>query len=199
MKRFLSVILVLTLLPTALFLTACNNKKPVDEPTATDVPAAFLGNIDEVLDLIVNKAIELDADKEYSIGEISCYHSPIDADNCEDVLGLTPDEFTQYVDAAMESKPSDSWQTHSIVIVKLKDGTDVKAIAEKMTAGTSPCRFGCLRVEAIVGGYAGNYVVLGATSQTGCDAVFAAFSQLAAVPATRIDRTNDWSDNSFFG
>ncbi|MDD7669680.1 MAG: hypothetical protein PT943_00240 [Ruminococcus sp.] len=40
-------------------------------------------------------------------------------------------------DTQKDSK--NSWVTHSVVVVKLKDGVDVKTVAEKSSARLKPC------------------------------------------------------------
>lgn len=225
MKRILTAVIALMLICLALVSCGGNNQKPDDttpqdtttakdtkdtskdtkkddKSTTTDKTPdttpekkeAFSGTIDEVLDLIVNKATELDK-SEYGIGGIKCYHSPVDTDVCDVILGLDDKEFAEYVEAAVESKPEGSWFTHSVVVVKLKDGVDVKAVAEKIVSKTEAVRFGCLRPQAIVGAYTGNYVVFTTSDSSICEVVFEAVKALSGADVTRVDRTKDWSDS----
>ncbi|MEA4832196.1 MAG: hypothetical protein VB118_06235 [Oscillospiraceae bacterium] len=211
MKNTIAFTLVLAFFITAALLSGCQNKKAPEETgkstqktseTATvtcEAKTAFNGKAGDILDQIIKKAIELDTDKEYGIESIECSHNAIDSDNCTDILGLTTEEFTAGVEEAVESKPEGSWFTHSIVVVKAKDGTDAAALAEKIVKNTKPNRFGCLKPEAIVGGYAGQYIVFTASSSTSCEAVYQALSALSAIAPTRIDRTNDWSGGGLNG
>ena len=75
-------------------------------------------------------------------------------------------------DTQKDSK--NSWFTHSVVVVKLKDGVDVKTVAEKIIGKTDAVRFGCLRPQAIVGAYTGSFVVFTTSDKDKCDAVFEA-------------------------
>ena len=84
----------------------------------------------------------------------------MDADSCQDILGLTPDEFAADVVSAVESKPEGSWFAHSIVVVQSKKDVDVAALADQISKGTNPARFGCIKTEAVVVGYAGQYIIL---------------------------------------
>ena len=127
-----------------------------EELSKPETKEAFTGTVDEILDLIVKKAGELDSANEYNISTIACSHSVVDIDSCDTILGLEDKEFEDYVEAAVESKPDGSWFTHSVVVVKLRDGVDVKTVAEKIVSKTEAVRFGCLRPEAIVGAYTGN-------------------------------------------
>lgn len=171
----------------------------IADTTAAAEKPAFTGTSVEVLDLIVATAIELDTDKEYGIGTIACTDTAVDADSCTDILGLTTEEFNAKVESATESKPDGSWYTHSVVVIKVKDGVDVTALAEQIVKNTKPDRFGCLKPESIVGCYAGQYIIFAASDSTICEAVFSAVKTLSAVEPVRIDRTNDWDGGGFFG
>ncbi len=188
MKRLLAVFVF-----AALALCGCG--KTTHDDGESRPRAAFLGSAEQILSSVIGRAIELDADSEYSIAEIDCYTRAVDETNCVEILGLTPEEFTQYIVEAVESKPEDSWQPHSVVLVEAVEGVDTQELAERILGGTSPSRFGCLRVEAITVGCSGSYIVLAATSDTGCDAVYAAFEELSELPSARFDRENDWSDS----
>lgn len=168
---------------------------PKTPDTTPEAKAAFDGTVDEVLDLIINKAIEIDSDKEYGIGSIQCYHSPVDTDACDTILGLDDKEFNEYIEAAVESKHEGSWFTHSVVVVKLKDGVDVKTVAEKIIGKTEAVRFGCLRPQAIVGAYTGSFVVFTTSDKDKCEAVFEAVKALSGTEVTRVDREKNWSDS----
>ena len=108
---------------------------------------------------------------------------------------LEDKEFEDYVEAAVESKPDGSWYTHSVVVVKLRDGVDVKTVAEKIVSKTEAVRFGCLRPEAIVGAYTGNYVVFTTSGKGICESVYEAVKELSGTDVTRVDREKNWSDS----
>ena len=91
-----------------------------EEPSKPETKEAFTGTVDEILDLIVKKAGELDSANEYNISTIACSHSVVDIDSCDTILGLEDKEFEDYVEAAVESKPDGSWFTHSVVVVSPK-------------------------------------------------------------------------------
>lgn len=181
MKKLICTVLALCLLACA--LVSCGSAP------------AFEGTVEEILDNIVTKAIELDTEPEFGIASIECTPTVVDAENCESVLGLSEEEFNEYVEAAIESKPNGSWYTHSIVVIKLKDGVDVPTVAEKIVMNTKPNRFGCLKPRSIVGARAGQYVIFSASSETSTEAVYNAVKALSAVEPTRIDRENDWSSS----
>lgn len=211
MKRL--AILFLTVLLAGAVLTACatnksdsNETTSSTEATATPTPtpkpsdiAAFEGSADEILEQLINKTIEAKVVVDEELKGIKCYHNPVDAESCQDILGLTPDEFAADVEAAVESKPESSWFAHSIVVIKGKKGIDMAVLADQIAKGTNPARFGCIKAEAVVVGYAGQYVFLCASFKNTCDAVYSTFSSLSAVTAVRIDRENDWNDGGLLG
>ena len=226
MKKF--VILILAVLLVGTMLIACVNNgsgndvtpTPSDEPTPTSskdvtptpiptptsaptpIPsdkAAFTGTAEEILNQLISKTVEKKVVAEEELGGIKCYCKNVDADSCQDILGLTPDEFAADVEAAIESKPEGSWFAHSIVVIKSKTGVDAAALADKISKGTNPARFGCIKAETVVVGQAGQYILLCASFQTTSDAIYSTFSELSAVTANRIDRENDWSDGGMLG
>lgn len=200
MKKHASLLLVVLLVAT--MLTACatdgSNHDATPTPGQTD-KAAFEGTADEILNQLISKTIEKKVIADEELKDIECYNKNVDADSCLDILGLTPDELAADVEAAVESKPEGSWFAHSIVMITIKNGVDVAALADRISKGTNPARFGCIKGEAVVVGYAGQYIVLCASFQTTCDAIYTTFSELSAVTATRIDRENDWSDGGLIG
>ena len=161
-----------------------------EELSKPETKEAFTGTVDEILDLIVKKAGELDSANEYNISTIACSHSVVDIDSCDTILGLEDKD-----EAAVESKPDGSWFTHSVVVVKLRDGVDVKTVAEKIVSKTEAVRFGCLRPEAIVGAYTGNYVVFTTSGKGICESVYEAVKELSGTDVTRVDREKNWSDS----
>lgn len=206
MKKIIALILVCAFCALAFVSCADAEKTKTEapkteetsEPTAPETKpepakAAFEGTMDDILNMVVAKAIELDEDKEFGISSIECTNTPVTNELCDLILGLTEEEFAALVDEAIESKPNGSWFTHSVVVVKLKDGVNVEEAANKIVANTSPSRFGCLKPQSIVGSYAGNFVVFAASSETTTEAVFGAVKALSGIEPTRIDRENTWS------
>ena len=193
MKKLAYFLLAAVLAGT--LLAACANNKPTPEPTPTTAPsdpAAFDGQVNEILARLISETIAKKSIADEELKDITCYDKPVDADSCQDILGLTPAEFSADILSAVESKPEGSWFAHSIVLIQCKDQVDVAALADQISKGTNPARFGCLKAEAVVVGYAGQYIVLCASFQKTCDAIYAMFGALSAVQSSRIDRENDW-------
>ena len=179
--------------------TTASTAKPEPKPEPSENIFSGKTDIDTVLDKVIARAAEIEKDDEYGIGTIESYHLAVDEDSCETILGLSVEEFQKYVESAMESKPEASWYTHSVVVVKFKDGADVKAVSEKIMEKTEAVRFGCLRPEAIVGARTGNYLVFTTSSKEMCDDVYKAVAELAGEGTVRIDREKNWSDSGLMG
>lgn len=208
MKKKLIMLLAVAMLATS--LASCGETGKKDGTTTatdgkkTDVTTtekkeekkpAFEGEIGDILDSIVAKAGEIEGNTEYGIKSISCYHNDVDTDSCETILGLSEEKFKEYVDAAVESKPDGSWFTHSVVVVRLKDGVNVEEAAKTIVANTEPVRFGCLRPQKIVGMYTGNYVIFTTSGEEICENVYKAVEALSSDSVVRVDRDKNWSDS----
>ena len=167
------------------------------DPVTPTVKKAFEGEIGDVLDKIVEKAKEIDT-SEYGIGSIACHHREITADIAIDILGIDDKEFAKLIDSAIESQPDGSWHTHSVIVIKFKDGVDVKAAAETIRTKSKADRCGCLTPDAWVGALTGDYMVFTISNSSICEAVYKAVSELSAGEVTRLDRENDWKPGGMF-
>ena len=168
------------------------------DPVTPTVKKAFEGEIGDVLDKIVEKAKEIDT-SEYGIGSIACHHREITADIAIDILGIDDKEFAKLIDSAIESQPDGSWHTHSVIVIKFKDGVDVKAAAETIRTKSKADRCGCLTPDAWVGALTGDYMVFTISNSSICEAVYKAVSELSACEVTHLDRENDWKRGGMFG
>lgn len=186
MKKLISALLVVCML--ALALASCGKTPDVEK-----VPA-FEGTVEDVLSAVVTRACELNSARDFGMmSQIECTPTVVDVDGCDRILGLTDEEYASYIEAAIESKPNGSWYTHSVVVIKLKEGTNVEEVANKIIANTSPSRFGCLKPSTIVGFFAGDFVIFAASDEDSCEDVFTAVKELSAVEPVRIDRENTWT------
>ncbi len=209
MKKYLCSVLCLAMLLSVALVSGC--KKPeteeskVEESQAETQAAFGDKTVEAVMDELIAKAKELDTDEfglnslEDAEREMVLQNTVLTAEYCETVLGLSEDEFAQYVDTAVENSLTNaSWMTYSTVLVKLKDGVDAAAVAEKIIANTNPRRFGCLTPSCIQGGYTGQYVYFMAFNDISCAAFDEAVKALSAASVKTISRDNDWSGGFFF-
>lgn len=186
MKKFVNIVIALCLFG---ILTGCKNN---DNSTKE-----LNENPSELLAKIINIASEYDKDDEYGLATIEVEEHEVTKEETDDVLGLPAEEFDKYIDKALESKVVNSWVNHSIVVIKIKEGQNVKEIAEKIVKNTSPSRFGCLKASKIEGAYYGNYVIYAASDETIVDNVIKAFQQILDNKGTVITRENNWNTNFF--
>ncbi len=167
------------------------------EPITPADKKAFDGEIGDILDKIVAKAKEIDT-SEYGIGAITCHHREITANIAVDILGIDDEEFAKLIDFAIESQPDGSWFTHSVIVIKFKDGIDVKAAAETIRTKSIADRCGCLTPDAWIGALTGDYMVFTISDSSICEAVYKAVCDLSACEVTRLDRENDWKRGGMF-
>jgi hypothetical protein len=194
-------LILLAVVLAGTMLSACAGNGPDQGPTptpSTNGESAFEGQVNEILDQMINRTIEEKNLDDEELKNIACYDKPIDSDSARIFSGWRrPYSHPQW--RPQESKPEGSWFAHSIVLIACKESADVAALAGQISKGTNPARFGCIKAEAIVVGYAGRYILLCASCRNTCDAVYATFSEMSAVPATRIDRENDWDGGGILG
>lgn len=193
MQKIIKVLIIpLCLL---VIMTGCDSKKKENETPANTVDLGTSAT--SLLDDIVKKASELDKNEEYGLATIKVTNHQITNEDTEDVLGLKEDDFTKYIEEAIESKVTDSWMTHSIVVAKLKSEANAGEVANKIVKNTSPSRFGCLKVDKIEGAYYGNYVVFAASKEEIVDNVIKVFKEMTKNQAQIITRENNWNINLF--
>ena len=169
MKKIFAVMLALAML---LSFAACG--KTAAQPTTT--PAATVKNVEGTMEELLNKIVEIQP-VEFMGGTM-----PIDlTDKSEDGLwnikyntGL--DNGEDLTDAAVFG-PMMGSMAYSMVLVRTREGADVKAVAEGMKTGIDPRKWICVEADDIqVVGY-GDVVMLimvdsasGMTSQSFVDA-----------------------------
>ncbi len=198
MKRSINFILILAVV--LLCLVGCSNGKQSTDDTSKDNKNEVVKldyTAKQLLDKVVEKAIEIDPDTEYGMSKLAGQKNEINLDNLEDILGLTEEEFNDLIDSAMESKPDDTWSPHSIVFVKVKENVDVAETAEKIVKNTSPYRFGCLKPDVIMGAYYDRYIVLIDSDEAEKDVVLKSFEDVIGKESTKVTRDNDWNISFF--
>ncbi len=154
-------------------------------------------SVEEMLSKVIDKAIEDDPDKEYGMKTLSGQKNNVTTDNLEDILGLTDKEFENNILGAMECKPDDTWSAHSVVIIRVKDGTNTSKIAEEILKNTNPSRFGCLTPETIKVSYYANFIMLVASDNNTSNIVINSFKSVVNHDITTLTRENDWTFNFF--
>lgn len=179
MKKF---ICLFVLTSVALLLVGCTNNVENEE-------------MGVILDKIITRAGKLDTDKEYGIATIENVHQTIKNEEVEDNLGVTLEEYQENIAEFIESRPNEAYITHSVILMKVKDGVDTASMAQKLTENISPYRFSTVPAE-IMGAYTDKYIIIVTSEESTVDAVIKAFEEVIG-KSTKIERTNDWSDSMF--
>lgn len=119
MRKLASFLLTVTL--SCMMLASCASKPTSEDLTPTTEPSslsAFEGPVNDILDRIINDTIAKNILVDEELKGITCYEKSVDPDSCQDILGLTPAEFTSDIEAALEAKPDGSWFAHSMPVSK---------------------------------------------------------------------------------
>ena len=175
MKKIFSLVLVLIML-AALVLTACG-EKPEDNKAGTGDNAG--GNVSggdnsneqddknaaidtkEALTSIMTKTRESTANDD-SIFVPPTFEDPVTADNCENMLGLTPEQFNQYVTDAYSSSAAIITQAFQVALVKCKDSKAATEVKNLIAGGFNSQKWVCVIPEQCFVVEAGSFVLLGA-------------------------------------
>ena len=159
MKKFLSVILVLTMV---LSMAACGKKAQETEPAAQSVA----GTMEELL----NKTIE-QRPVEFMGGVI-----PVDlTDSSEDGLwalkNYTGLDSAEKISEAAAFEPMMGSLAFSMVMVRLADGADAKSVAESMKSGIDTRKWICVEANDLkVAGFGDVVMLIMVNSDSGMTA-----------------------------
>lgn len=169
MKKMIAMLLAVTML---LSLAACGNKTTAP----TTAPAEPVANVEGTMEEILNKIVEIKP-VEFFGGTM-----PIDlTDTSEDGLAnlkynVGLDNADNITDAAVFG-PMMGSIAFSMVAVRVKEGADVKAVAEAMKTGIDPRKWICVEADDLQVASYGDVVMLimvasnsGLTSQSFVDA-----------------------------
>jgi len=106
----------------------------------------------------------------------------VTADNAAGVLGLTADEFRQYVLSAVEAMPMLTTQAQTVVVAKCKDAVAAAKVKQLISAGFDINKWTPVEPEQISVVESGSYVLLVAGSKIDVDAIVDVFSNLGNIP-----------------
>lgn len=185
-KIIIGVLVLVILIIGIVFIRNNNSKNKSYENKYTAV---------ELLDKVVN----ITKEKNNNIKDMEFNHHKITNDNLKDVLGITEKEFNSSVEEAIEDRPTGDWFTESYVIIKVKDSTNVKKLANKIVANTEPNRFGCLKPDVITAVYYENYIMLIASDEQGSKDLISSFKEIMSTDSLQITRENNWNNGGLDG
>jgi hypothetical protein len=148
---------------------------PTEAPTPTETPTPTPEPIDtaSALDAILLGANETLADDE-KMG--MTFTDPVTADNCQGMLGLTAEEFDEYVVSAYTSNAAIISIAHEVALIECADEPAAAKVKELVANGFDSLRWICVFPDHSLIISSGRYVMLAATRDNFSDAVVASFT-----------------------
>lgn len=137
---------------------------PTQKPTPAPTPVQDTRSLDELMTKITS-----------NLGEMPMTGTnPLDAENFEFFT------FAGYVDGAegIVCEPMMSSIAHSVVLVRLPQGTDAAAFANKMKANADPRKWICVEAEKVSVASKGNLALLVMSASDTTDKIIANFKNL---------------------
>ena len=144
MKKLTAFSLVLLLLLSA--LTGCGSK------TAASIDIELTDLVDRIY--------------ENQDPGINVMTMPVDLADPDQLLYCTGLASADRISEAVVSEPAISSQAYSLVLVRLKDAADAKAVAEEMAAGVNPAQWICVEADDLRTAACGDVVLLIMVSST---------------------------------
>ena len=144
MKKLTALSLVLLLLLSA--LTGCASK------TAASIDMELTDLVDQIY-----------KNQDPGIGVMTM---PVDLSDPDQVRYCTGLSSADLISEAVVSEPAISSQAYSLVLVRLKDAADAKAVADEMKSGINPAKWICVEADDLRTAACGDVVLLIMVSST---------------------------------
>ncbi len=179
MKKTLCFIFTFMMISTLVF-TGCG--KSNEETTETEATTAakqdvFSGSAADVLAEILNST-----ENDIMVGD-----QEVNAENCEDLLGLTPEQYEQYVTDAAGSTAMINVHAHLVVLLKTKDFDSAAKVKSLIADNFNPQRWVCVLPEKCFVVDSGSYVMFVASFKETADAFADSFNTLAKDTAGKVE------------
>jgi hypothetical protein len=117
----------------------------------------------------------------------SVLSAALTADQAEQMLGLTADEFGQYVAEASAAQPMIGSFAFEVAVVKANDPAAAATVKDLVAQGFDSGKWICVFPEQSAVVVSGSYVLLAAAPAATVDAAVAAFSELAGGHVGAVD------------
>jgi hypothetical protein len=104
------------------------------------------------------------------------FEDPVTAENCEGMLGLTTQEFTELVVSAYTSNAAFISTAHEVALIECADAAGAERVKGLVAKGFNPNRWICVFPEYALVVESGKYVLLSASMGNFCNAVVEAFA-----------------------
>jgi hypothetical protein len=168
----LSALLVLSLF-------ACDAdpaQSPPPDPTEPPPTDLLSGDLPDILASVLDDAnARLEGDDKF----VGSFEDPVTADNCNGILGLTPEEFERYVAEAYVSTAAISTFAHQVALIRCKDFAAAAEVMRLVAAGFDLTKWICAFPEECFVMDSGSYVLLVATKAKGAEALRTSFEVAA--------------------
>lgn len=170
MKKTLAIILSLLTLAS---LIGCNSKtsQPSQPPADT-----IEGTAEEVLVRLqeeTNKLLPSDKPLPKS------FEDQVTAENCQGTLGISPEDFAEYVEEAYSASAAIMTIAHEVALVKCKDAAAAGEVKALIAAGFDSGKWICVHPKQSAVVDSGSFVLLAVSEAETVDALIEAFSGLA--------------------
>ena len=114
---------------------------------------------------------------------------PVDITDVDAVKSFTGLDSAENIEYAVVSEPMMSSQAYSMVLVKVKDGADVDAMAKAMNENIDERKWICVTAEKIYTTTSGNVICLVMTNAQTAQPVFESFKTIAGSVGKVYERT----------
>jgi hypothetical protein len=146
---------------------------PSEAPPSPTANTPSIGDTKSALEEIVAAADEMMPEGE-KVG--MTFTDPVTADNCEGMLGLTAEEFSEYVVSAYTSNAAIISVAHEVALIECVDDNAAVKVKALVAKGFNSQRWICAEPERSLVVESGKYVLLVASKVIFCDAAVAGFT-----------------------
>ncbi|MBR7137513.1 MAG: hypothetical protein IKC99_05590, partial [Clostridia bacterium] len=102
----------------------------------------------------------------------------IPADYPEDFVGLTADQYKEYVAEGAFHEPMISPADHSMSVIKLKDGVAAADVAKIVFENCNPRKWVYMTAEHVLVAQSGQYIMLAMTTKANTEILYKAFTEI---------------------
>jgi hypothetical protein len=171
LRKITSLWAVALVIATAMILTGCGANDGAAKPADT-----ISGALPDVLGTVLAGANELLGEGQ---GFGMSLDSEITAENSQGMLGLTPEQFGQYVTEAYASNAAIMSFAHEVALVKCQDAEAAAEVKQLIADGFDSKKWVCVTPDQSYVIDSGSYVLLVATTNEGGEALKQSFETVA--------------------
>ena len=143
---------------------------------ATTAQSALSGAVADILEMLISQTDPLlgDTDK-----MPMSFTNPVSADNAQNMLGLSPEQFDSNVTETCVSVAAIGTFAHQVALIKCNDKAAAAEVKAWVAAGFDATKWICVFPEKCFAVDSGNYVLMAATTAVRCDKLLEAFASMA--------------------